>query len=130
MDKQYNTTLINGVKIPSPDNKNRYIPLDIFPADLVERIEISKSLTPDMEGDASGGVVNLVMKTAPDRLRVEGDFGTGYSQIFFNRSFASFNRSTVNSKSPGEINPGGIATLNDFPYQNLLTKHINATPNL
>src|SRR6202030_2603185 len=34
MDKQYNTTLINGVKILSPDNKNRYVPLDIFPADL------------------------------------------------------------------------------------------------
>ncbi len=34
MDKQYNTTLINGIKIPSPDNKNRYVPLDIFPADL------------------------------------------------------------------------------------------------
>lgn len=130
MDKQYNTTLINGIKIPSPDNKNRFVPLDIFPAGLVDRIEVFKTLTPDMEGDASGGVVNLVMKTAPDRLRVEGDFGTGYSQIFFNRSFASFDRGTVNSKSPGEINPGGIATPNDFPYQNLLTKHSNATPNL
>src|SRR6202000_2373193 len=63
MDKQYNTTLINGIKIPSPDNKNRYIPLDIFPAELVEKIEVFKTLTPDMEGDASGGVVNLVMKT-------------------------------------------------------------------
>ena len=37
MDKQYNTTLINGIKIPSPDNKNRYVPLDIFPAGLVEK---------------------------------------------------------------------------------------------
>ncbi|WP_214070399.1 TonB-dependent receptor [Mucilaginibacter sp. dw_454] len=130
MDKQYNTTLINGIKIPSPDNKNRYVPLDIFPAGLVDRIEVFKTLTPDMEGDASGGVVNLVMKTAPDRLKVDGEFGTGYSQIFFDRPLASFDHSTVNSKSPGEINPGGIATANDFPYQNLVTKTANATPNL
>jgi len=130
MDKQYNTTLINGIKIPSPDNKNRYVPLDIFPAGLVERIEVYKTLTPDMEGDASGGVVNLVMKTAPDKLRVEGEFGTGYSQIFFDRPFASFDRSTVNSKAPGEIKPGGIATPNDFPYQNLITKTANPQPNL
>lgn len=130
MDKQYNTTLINGIKIPSPDNKNRYVPLDIFPSGLVERIEVYKTLTPDMEGDASGGVVNLVMKTAPDKLRVEGEFGTGYSQIFFDRPFASFDRSTVNSKAPGEINPGGIATPTDFPYQNLITKTANPQPNL
>jgi len=129
MDKQYNTTLINGIKIPSPDNKNRFVPLDIFPAGLVDRIEVYKTLTPDMEADASGGVVNLVMKTAPDRLKVEGEFGTGYSQLFFDRPFASFNRSTVNSKAPGEINPGGIANPNDFPYQNLITKTANPAPN-
>jgi len=130
MDKQYNTTLINGIKIPSPDNKNRYVPLDIFPAGLVDRLEVYKTLTPDMEADASGGVVNLVMKTAPDRLRIDGEVGTGYSQIFFDRPFASFDRSTVNSKAPGEINPGGIATPSDFPYQNLITKTANPAPNL
>ena len=31
MDKRYNYTLVNGVKIPSPDDKNRYVPLNIFP---------------------------------------------------------------------------------------------------
>jgi TonB-dependent receptor len=129
MDKQYNTVLINGVKIPSPDNKNRYIPLDIFPSDLVARIEVSKSLTPDMEGDASGGVVNLVMKTAPDHLRIEGNFGTGYSQLFLNRGFSSFNGSTVNSQAPGEISPGSPASISQFPYQNLVTKTGNAPPN-
>ncbi len=32
MDKRFNYTLINGIKIPSPDNKNRFVPLDIFPS--------------------------------------------------------------------------------------------------
>jgi TonB-dependent receptor len=130
MDKQYNTVLINGIKIPSPDNKNRYVPLDIFPAGLVEKIEVYKSLTPDMEGDASGGVVNMVMKSAPDKLRIEGDFSTGYSQLFFNRDFRSFNGSTVNSKAPGEYLPAGAyAPISDFPYQNLVTKTALPPPN-
>src|SRR5665213_3388781 len=129
MDKQYNTVLINGVKIPSPDNKNRYVPLDIFPAELVERIEVFKTLTPDMEGDASGGVVNLVMKTAPSRLKIEGNFGTGYSQLFFNRAFSSFDNSTANSKAPGESRPGTTASISDFPYHNLITKTGNAPSN-
>jgi len=130
MDKQYNTTLINGVKIPSPDNKNRYVPLDIFPADLVEKIEVSKTLTPDMEGDASGGVINMVMKTAPDNLRVEGYFGTGYSQLFLDRGFSSFNNRTVRAKAPGEsLPPLGYASITDFPYQNLVTKTGTPPPN-
>lgn len=123
MDKRYNTTLINGVKIPSPDNRHRYVPLDIFPSDLVDRIEVIKSLTPDMEGDAAGGVVNLVMKDAPDRFKVEGNIGTGYSQIFFNRDFTSFSKAAVNLKSPAEKSgPGVYAPVSAFPYQNLMTK--------
>ncbi|HEV8506778.1 MAG TPA: DUF2012 domain-containing protein, partial [Chitinophagaceae bacterium] len=74
MDKRYSYTLVNGLKIPSPDNKNRYVPLDIFPAAMLERLEVYKSLTADMEGDAIGGAVNMVMKSAPDHLEVKGDF--------------------------------------------------------
>jgi TonB-dependent receptor len=129
MDKQYNTTLINGIKIPSPDNKNRYVPLDIFPASLVERIEVYKTLTPDMEADGTGGVVNLVMKTAPDHLRIEGDFGTGYSQLFFNRPFSSFNRGTVSAKAPNEAMPANPVSITSFPYQNLVAKNSNPPPN-
>jgi len=122
MDKRYNTTLINGVKIPSPDNKNRYVPLDIFPADLVERIEISKSLTPDMEGDASGGVINMVMKTAPEEFRLEGNVGAGYSQLFSKRPFDSFNTLSINKQSPAEILGNGVyAPVSSFPYNNLVT---------
>ena len=39
MDKRYNYTLVNGVKIPSPDNKNRFVPLDIFPSEMLDRLE-------------------------------------------------------------------------------------------
>lgn len=130
MDKRYNTTLINGVKIPSPDNKNRFVPLDIFPSDLVERVEVSKTLTPDLEADASGGVVNLIMKTAPDKLRLDGSIGTGYSQLFLDRHFATFDPSTQNAKAPGEfLPPLGFASPSSFPYQNLVTTNTTAPPN-
>lgn len=121
MDKRYNTTLVNGVKIPSPDNRNRYVPLDIFPAELLDRIEVIKSLTPDMEADAAGGVINLVMKSAPQKFMLEGNVGTGYSQLFINRDFYSFQKGTVQSKSPAEISgPGVYAPISAFPYNNLL----------
>ena len=47
-------------------------------SDSVERIEVTKSPTPDMDGDSIGGVVNLVSKSAfdssPDR-RIRGSVG-------------------------------------------------------
>ncbi|NSL90565.1 TonB-dependent receptor domain-containing protein [Chitinophaga solisilvae] len=100
MDKRYQYTLINGIKIPSPDNKNRYVPLDIFPADLVDRLEVYKALTPNMEGDAIGGATNMVMKSAPDRFVLHANAAIGYAQSLFNRDFTSFSTSGVNKTSP------------------------------
>ena len=136
MDKRYNTTLVNGVKIPSPDNRNRYVPLDIFPADLLDRVEVVKSLTPDMEGDAAGGVINLVMKNAADMFKVEGNIGTGYSQLFLDRDFQSYSKASLQLKSPAETSaPGTFAPTDAFPFNNLvatggkapLNKNINLT---
>ena len=125
MDKKYNTTLVNGVKIPSPDNKDRFVPLDMFPSELLERMEVYKSLTPSMEGDATGGAVNLVMKNAPEKLKVEGNIGAGYTQLFLDRPFQSYNTGGINSKSPAEILGVGVpATASNFPYQNVIV-----TPN-
>ena len=122
MDKRYNTTLVNGVKIPSPDNRNRYVPLDIFPVELLERIEVIKTLTPDLEGDASGGVINMVMKNAPDKFKIEANVGIGFSELFFNRSFLGYSNTTVNSKSPSEISgPAIYAPVSSFPSNNLVT---------
>ena len=102
MDKRYNYTLVNGVKIPSPDNKYRYVPLDIFPAELLDRLEVYKALTPSMEGDAVGGAINMVMKDAPDRPTILANVSTGYSELFFNRPFTRYDTKNINSQSPYE----------------------------
>jgi len=102
MDKRYNYTLVNGVKIPSPDNRYRYVPLDIFPAELLDRLEVYKALTPSMEGDAVGGAINMVMRDAPDRLTVLANLATGYSELFFNRPFVGFDTQNIKLKSPYE----------------------------
>lgn len=103
MDKRYNYTLVNGVKIPSPDNKNRFVPLDIFPAEMLERLEVTKSVTPDMEGDGVGGAINLVMKDAPANRMISGNIATGFNTLFFDRAFQSYDKSIINPKSPYEL---------------------------
>jgi outer membrane receptor protein involved in Fe transport len=104
MEKRYINTLVNGIKIPSPDNKNRFIPLDLFPSELLERLEVSKSLTPSMEGDAIGGTINLVMKDAPENKLLNVNFSAGYNNIFGSQNFQSFNKSSINKQSPNQLN--------------------------
>ena len=52
-----------------------------MPSELLQSIEVSKALTPDMDGDSIGGSVNLVMKQAPEKLRLFGSVGGGYNQM-------------------------------------------------
>ncbi len=120
MDKRYNYTLVNGIKIPSTHNKHRYVSLELFPSDMVERLEVIKALTPDLEGDAIAGAVNMIMKNAPDQRLVQINISSGYSLFFFDRSFETFDTKTLNSKSPYERNsPGYLAKPDDFSKENL-----------
>jgi outer membrane receptor protein involved in Fe transport len=58
---------IDGVEVPSPEGGVRQVKLDVIPADLIESVQINKTLQPNMNGDAIGGSVNLVTKKAGDR---------------------------------------------------------------
>jgi len=131
MDKRYNYTLVNGIKIPSPDNKNRFVPLDIFPAEMLERLEVTKSLTPDMEGDGIGGTINLVMKDAPERLQISGNIATGFNTLFFDRPFYTYDKSQIATRSPYEsIGASYPAKAKDFNAGLLDVKKFGFKPNL
>ena len=58
---------IDGVEVPSPEGGVRQVKLDVIPADLIDSVQINKTLQPNMNGDAIGGSVNLVTRKAGDR---------------------------------------------------------------
>jgi outer membrane receptor protein involved in Fe transport len=121
MDQRYNNTLVNGIKIPSPDDRFRFVPMDIFPSEMLERLEVIKALTPNMEGDAIGGTMNLVMKSAPSRFLFTANVSGGYNTLFSDRPFTSFPHGGINRNSPAEIQGNGYAAnpITDFPVGNL-----------
>jgi TonB-dependent receptor len=53
---------VDGVHIPGTEQGDRIAKLDDVPTDLLGAIEVTKTLTADMEADAIGGSVNLVTK--------------------------------------------------------------------
>ncbi|MCD0487173.1 TonB-dependent receptor [Pedobacter sp. MC2016-14] len=79
---QFTNTSVNGEQIPSPEADVRYVALDAIPSDQLASIEVSKALTPDMDGDAIGGSINLVSRSAQSKVPVIlGFLGGGYNNL-------------------------------------------------
>ncbi len=77
------TVTVNGERIASPQDEERFIGLDVINASQLSAIEVTKALTPDMDGDAIGGTVNLITKSAFDHdgMDLKVDLGSGYSNL-------------------------------------------------
>jgi TonB-dependent receptor len=74
-------TAVNGITMPSMEPGVRQVKFDAIPADIVESVEISKTLQANMEGDGVGGSVNLVTKTATERPTISVSSVGGYTPI-------------------------------------------------
>jgi TonB-dependent receptor len=80
---------VDGVHLPSPESV-RNVKLDAIPSDLVESVEISKTLSANQEGDAIGGSVNLVTKSPADQPYISMLGMGGYTPIAGGRSLDQF----------------------------------------
>jgi outer membrane receptor protein involved in Fe transport len=81
---------IDGVEVPSPEGGVRQVKLDVIPSDLVESVQINKTLQADQNGDAIGGSVNLVTKKAGDRPTLSLYGSGGFTPIANTRSVYDF----------------------------------------
>lgn len=69
LDPNLNAASINGVRVPAPESDVRSVALDVIPSELIESIEIKKSLTPDMDADTIGASIEINTTSAFDRQR-------------------------------------------------------------
>jgi len=67
IDPNLNNVTINGLNVPSPESGVRSVALDVIPSELVESLEVSKTLTPDMDANALGGSIEVKSLSAFDR---------------------------------------------------------------
>jgi TonB-dependent receptor len=80
-EPRLSSVTINGVNVPSPETAVRNIKLDVVPSDLVERIEVFKTLSADQDADGIGGTVNLVTRTAGEKPTYALGGTGGYNPI-------------------------------------------------
>nr|WP_298995645.1 TonB-dependent receptor [uncultured Allomuricauda sp.] len=82
--QNFTTVSINGEQIPTTDEGGgRTEGLALISADQLASMEVSKAITPDMDGDAVGGAINLITPTAASaKGRIKGSIGGGYNDLF------------------------------------------------
>ncbi len=78
---EFSSVTINGTRIPSAEGDIRNVQLDLIPSDMIQMIEVNKTLMPDQDGDAIGGSINLVTKNSPSRFSLKATAWSGYNRI-------------------------------------------------
>ena len=80
LDPSLNATSLNGVRLPAPESDVRSVALDVISSDIIESIEVKKSLTPDMDADTIGASVEIETTSAFNRqkrllvAKIEGSY--------------------------------------------------------
>jgi TonB-dependent receptor len=82
---------IDGVNVPSPESGVRQIKMDTIASDLVESVEINKTLQANMDADGIGGSVNIRTKTATDQPIAMASVMGGYTPIIGGRGVSQVN---------------------------------------
>ncbi len=62
----YNRTTVDGALVASVDESGRTVPMDIVPSVMAGRLEVIKTVTPENDGNAIGGVINVTTRSAFD----------------------------------------------------------------
>jgi outer membrane receptor for ferrienterochelin and colicin len=78
LSERYNATLLHGIYAPSMEADIRSFSFDIIPSNLLERILIFKSPSPDLPGDFAGGVIKVYTKTLPEDDNLSVTYSSGF----------------------------------------------------
>lgn len=88
---RYTKTVLNGMDIPGLDPDRNTLQMDIFPTNLIDNILVTKSFTPDLPGDFTGGVVNIVTKDFPEEKTMNISGGLGFNpNMHLNKDYLTY----------------------------------------
>ena len=110
LSDRYNVVVLNGARLPSSDPDKRAVNIDIFPNGLIETLISSKTYSPDLPGEATGGYLNIITKRVPKEPFLNWSFSTGYNtQTTGNPDFVTYRGS-----GPGMLGTSRERALPDY----------------
>lgn len=81
LNDRYNAAYLNGGPLPSSESDRKAFSFDIFPANMLDNIVISKTATPDQPAEFAGGIISINTKNVPEKKFYSLTVGGGYNTI-------------------------------------------------
>ncbi|MES2829619.1 MAG: TonB-dependent receptor [Bacteroidota bacterium] len=125
LSDRYNTALLDGASLPSTEPNRKAFSFDIVPSNLVDNLIISKSATPDLPGDFTGGAIQITTKDIPEQNFVSFGVGAGYNTVATFNNFQSGPR--VASDFFG-FDDGSRQLAGSFPSRKKIEGNTGLTP--
>jgi len=75
LGERYSNTTLAGSLIPTTEPDKKVVPLDLFPAGLLDSVQVNKSYSPDRSAEFAGGLVQIVPLKLPNRPMTDLSYG-------------------------------------------------------
>ena len=75
LGERYSNTTLAGSTLPTTEPDKKVVPLDLFPAGLLDSVQVSKSYSPDRSAEFAGGLVQIQPLKFPSRAVLDFSYG-------------------------------------------------------
>lgn len=90
LDPRYSSTTLNNALLASTEPERRIVPLDLFPASLIDSIKVQKTYAPDLPGEFSAGLVQVETTEFPTRPTLNVSYAVGFNSQTQGHTFLDY----------------------------------------
>jgi len=126
LSDRYNTATLDNSTLPSTEPNRKAFSFDIVPSNLVDKITISKTATPDLPADFAGGAVQISTKDIPDQNFISFGVGYGYNTQSTFKDFLGTSKSALNYLG---FDDGSKQLASNFPSRKKIANGLTTARN-
>ena len=125
LGERYSNTLLSGATLPTTEPDKKVVPMDMFPAGLLDNVSVTKSYMPDKSAEFAGGLVQITPIKFPSRPVISLGYGFSANTITTGESIPL---SPLGSRDWLGYDDGARAIPSSFPANKIVRQGIY-TPN-
>jgi len=90
LGERYSATMLNNALITTTEPEKRVVPLDLFPAQMIDKMQVIKTYSADLPGEFSGGLVRMNTVEFPASRILRVSVSSGFNTQTTGESFQSY----------------------------------------
>ncbi len=79
LNQRYNSVWINNASTPSSETDQKAFSFDVIPSAMIDNMMVSKSMSPELPADFTGGFIKIFTKNMPESNFMSISYTTGYN---------------------------------------------------